>query len=281
MLTSTLARYACKPGQLRLFLILAACLLFANSIGAAQDVVVVEQQFASPVMQQSGEVITQYYYPAAEQQFYIPQPQLNAYPPTPQIGFPTPQPRFLSSGPLYIDPNPTPPPQINIYGEVIIGEFIEEPESRDADAESKPPSEKNIDQKVVEQKSTDEPDPSTAKPEMEQTDDSSTQAEANSENKDNDQSNQVASNDQSKTKTEAQPAPDEGKKDSEPESAVAKSQRSDSFMQPRGPIAEDQRTHLFWVTVLTSIAIIPVFVLLPLILFKFRRGRKQQGDLST
>ena len=47
-------------------------------------------------------------------------------------------------------------------------------------------------------------------------------------------------------------------------------------MNPRGPIAEDQKTHLFWVTVLTSIAIVPVFILLPLILFKFRRGRKSK-----
>ena len=55
---------------------------------------------------------------------------------------------------------------------------------------------------------------------------------------------------------------------------TASPQRSDSFMDPRGPIARDQKTHLFWVTVLTLIAIVPVFILLPLILFKYRRGRK-------
>ena len=52
--------------------------------------------------------------------------------------------------------------------------------------------------------------------------------------------------------------------------------RSDNFMDPRGPIASDQKEHLFWVTVLTMVAIVPVFVLLPLILFRFRRGRKQK-----
>ena len=55
-------------------------------------------------------------------------------------------------------------------------------------------------------------------------------------------------------------------------------QRSDSFMSPLGPIAKDQKLHLFWVTVLTLIAIIPVFVLLPLILFKYRRGRKKSEN---
>ena len=55
-------------------------------------------------------------------------------------------------------------------------------------------------------------------------------------------------------------------------------QRSDDFMDPRGPIAEDQKNHLFWVTVLTMVAILPVFVLLPIILFRFRRGRKQKDS---
>ena len=59
---------------------------------------------------------------------------------------------------------------------------------------------------------------------------------------------------------------------------TAKTMRSDSFMNPLGPIANDQKVHLFWVTGLTMIAIIPVFVLLPLILFKYRRGRKNQKN---
>ena len=54
--------------------------------------------------------------------------------------------------------------------------------------------------------------------------------------------------------------------------AVEASTRSDSFMKPLGPIAEDQKSHLIWVTGLTLIAVIPVFILLPYILFKF--GRK-------
>ena len=54
--------------------------------------------------------------------------------------------------------------------------------------------------------------------------------------------------------------------------ALEASTRSDSFMKPLGPIAEDQKTHLIWVTGLTLIAVIPVFIILPLILFKF--GRK-------
>ncbi|MDB4354069.1 hypothetical protein N9Z02_02080 [Akkermansiaceae bacterium] len=47
--------------------------------------------------------------------------------------------------------------------------------------------------------------------------------------------------------------------------------RSDSFMEPLGPIAEEQKSHLIWVTALTLIAVIPVFILLPLILCKYRR----------
>ena len=53
--------------------------------------------------------------------------------------------------------------------------------------------------------------------------------------------------------------------------------RSDSFMNPLGPIALDQRDHLFWVTVLTMVAVLPVFILLPIILFGYRRGRKKKG----
>ena len=53
--------------------------------------------------------------------------------------------------------------------------------------------------------------------------------------------------------------------------------RSDSFLDPQGPIAADQRTHLIWVTGLTLIAVIPVFILLPLILWKYRRRKGQDN----
>ncbi|MDB4265488.1 cytochrome ubiquinol oxidase subunit II [bacterium] len=59
--------------------------------------------------------------------------------------------------------------------------------------------------------------------------------------------------------------------------ALEASTRSDSFMDPLGPIAEDQKTHLIWVTGLTLIAVLPVFILLPLILFKFNR-KSGKGD---
>ncbi|MDB2685827.1 hypothetical protein N9Y42_01275 [Mariniblastus sp.] len=61
-----------------------------------------------------------------------------------------------------------------------------------------------------------------------------------------------------------------------PKSAQASPRRSDSFMDPLGPIAANQQTHLLWVTILTLVAIVPVFVLLPLILLKYRRGRKKK-----
>ncbi|KIC40358.1 cytochrome O ubiquinol oxidase [Ruegeria sp. ANG-R] len=48
---------------------------------------------------------------------------------------------------------------------------------------------------------------------------------------------------------------------------------ADTFLEPAGQIASDQRSHLLWVTGITMIAVIPVFVLLPLILLRYRRGR--------
>ena len=47
-------------------------------------------------------------------------------------------------------------------------------------------------------------------------------------------------------------------------------------MNPLGPIAADQKEHLFWVTVLTLVAVMPVFILLPVILYRNRRGRKNK-----
>ena len=58
---------------------------------------------------------------------------------------------------------------------------------------------------------------------------------------------------------------------------IASPIRSDTFMKPLGPIASDQKRHLFWVIVLTLIAVMPVFLLLPLILFRYRRGSKKDG----
>ncbi len=51
---------------------------------------------------------------------------------------------------------------------------------------------------------------------------------------------------------------------------------SDSFMDPQGPIAAVQKTHLLRATVLILIAVIPVLVLVPLIAFRYRR-RKEGG----
>ncbi|MBL4766838.1 MAG: cytochrome ubiquinol oxidase subunit II [Rhodobacteraceae bacterium] len=50
--------------------------------------------------------------------------------------------------------------------------------------------------------------------------------------------------------------------------------QSDSFMSPMGPIAAEQKAHFLQIIVITMIAIIPVFVLLPLILLKYRRSKK-------
>jgi cytochrome o ubiquinol oxidase subunit II len=47
-----------------------------------------------------------------------------------------------------------------------------------------------------------------------------------------------------------------------------------SFLSPMGPIAAAQKTHFLNIIAITMIAIIPVFVLLPLILLKYRRSKK-------
>ncbi|WP_107976419.1 cytochrome c oxidase subunit II [Allosediminivita pacifica] len=46
----------------------------------------------------------------------------------------------------------------------------------------------------------------------------------------------------------------------------------DGFLVPFGPVAEAQRTELIWTTAITMIAILPVLVGTPLILWWFRRG---------
>lgn len=51
----------------------------------------------------------------------------------------------------------------------------------------------------------------------------------------------------------------------------------DSFLAPLGPVAEAQRAHLVRVTLITMVAIVPVLVGVPLILWRFRR-RKDGGN---
>ncbi len=48
---------------------------------------------------------------------------------------------------------------------------------------------------------------------------------------------------------------------------------SDSFMDPQGPIAAVQKTHLLRATALILIAVIPVLVLVPLIAIRYRRRK--------
>ncbi|MCO1334501.1 cytochrome ubiquinol oxidase subunit II [Microbulbifer sp. OS29] len=42
---------------------------------------------------------------------------------------------------------------------------------------------------------------------------------------------------------------------------------------PLGPVAEEQKVHFFWAMALTMVAILPVFILVPVILFKYRRKK--------
>lgn len=46
---------------------------------------------------------------------------------------------------------------------------------------------------------------------------------------------------------------------------------SSTFLQPLGPIAEDQRDHLIRVLAWTGVALLPVFLLTPIILIRYRR----------
>ncbi|NOD47570.1 MULTISPECIES: cytochrome ubiquinol oxidase subunit II [unclassified Ruegeria] len=48
---------------------------------------------------------------------------------------------------------------------------------------------------------------------------------------------------------------------------------SDSFLDPQGPIAAIQKTHLLRATALIMVAVIPVLVLVPWIAFRYRRRR--------
>lgn len=53
--------------------------------------------------------------------------------------------------------------------------------------------------------------------------------------------------------------------------AAAAHASPDSFLDPLGPVADAQRTHLFRVIAITMIAIVPVLVALPLILWRYHR----------
>ncbi|NOC82908.1 cytochrome ubiquinol oxidase subunit II [Ruegeria sp. HKCCD6428] len=52
---------------------------------------------------------------------------------------------------------------------------------------------------------------------------------------------------------------------------------SDSFMDPQGPIAAIQKTHLLRATALIMVAVIPVLILVPLIAFRYRRRRNSHA----
>ena len=54
------------------------------------------------------------------------------------------------------------------------------------------------------------------------------------------------------------------------ENAPRPAQSGNGFLQPLGPIAEDQRAHLFRVIAITSIAILPVIIGVPLIIWRYR-----------
>lgn len=51
---------------------------------------------------------------------------------------------------------------------------------------------------------------------------------------------------------------------------------SNSFMSPMGPIAAAQKVHFLKIIAITLIAIIPVFILVPFILLKYRRSKKSK-----
>ncbi|AWF83397.1 cytochrome ubiquinol oxidase subunit II [Microbulbifer sp. A4B17] len=48
---------------------------------------------------------------------------------------------------------------------------------------------------------------------------------------------------------------------------------SETFLMPLGPVAEEQKVHFFWAMALTMVAVLPVFILVPVILIKYRRKK--------
>ncbi len=61
--------------------------------------------------------------------------------------------------------------------------------------------------------------------------------------------------------------------------AAASDALQQSFLQPMGPVAEEQSNHLLRVVGITMIVILPVFVGVPLILWRYRYA-KPQGDYT-
>ncbi|WP_199288165.1 cytochrome c oxidase subunit II [Henriciella litoralis] len=57
-----------------------------------------------------------------------------------------------------------------------------------------------------------------------------------------------------------------------PESAMAVTSANESFLQPMGPVAEEQATHLMRVIAITMIVILPVLIGVPLLLWRYRLG---------
>lgn len=53
------------------------------------------------------------------------------------------------------------------------------------------------------------------------------------------------------------------------------SEVNDSFLDPKGPVAAAQKTHLISITLFTLIAALPVFVLVPFLLWRYRYKNKQ------
>lgn len=54
---------------------------------------------------------------------------------------------------------------------------------------------------------------------------------------------------------------------------VAPAARAEGFLYPLGPVAADQRGHFIGIIVLTMIVILPVLLGVPLLLWRYRRGR--------
>ena len=55
---------------------------------------------------------------------------------------------------------------------------------------------------------------------------------------------------------------------------------AESFLQPMGPVAAEQLRHLKLVTLLTMIAVVPVLVATPWILWRYR-GSKPTGNFRS
>ncbi|MEM7305001.1 MAG: cytochrome ubiquinol oxidase subunit II [Pseudomonadota bacterium] len=53
------------------------------------------------------------------------------------------------------------------------------------------------------------------------------------------------------------------------------SEVNDSFLDPKGPVASAQKSHLISITLYTLIAAIPVFILVPIFLWRYRYKNKQ------